>query len=300
MTWAVKLGRTVFANPVLAASGTFGFGLQFPKVADRIGGVVTKGITLQPRAGNPPPRIHEFPGGILNSVGLENPGLDEFRKTVLPQMAKLKCRVVVNVAGFTTSEYVRIVEGLGPRRVDAIELNVSCPNVRKGGVAFGQNPRMVEKVTKAVRKHTRKTLIVKLTGNLVDPVDTAKAAEQGGADAVTVLNTLFGLALNPDGRPFLGGRTGGISGPALKPFALFCVDRVAAGVKLPVIGCGGIMTGRDALDFLSAGARMVQVGTASLVDPQAPLNVWQELRGLLRAGRTRKWDDIVGRTRRQD
>ncbi|MEO0078932.1 MAG: dihydroorotate dehydrogenase [candidate division WOR-3 bacterium] len=279
MTRSVTIGRTTFANPVLAASGTFGFGLQFPLVANRLGGVVTKGITLEPRPGNPPPRVYEFPGGIINSVGLENPGLQAFRAQVLPRLGKLKCRVVVNVAGFTVDEYRELVLGLDHERVDAIELNVSCPNVNEGGVAFGQSPRLVEEITRFARRATGKTLIVKLTANFVDPAETARAAESAGADAVTAINTLFGMALDEWGRPFLGGRTGGISGPALKPFALYCVDRVSRAVKIPVIGCGGIMCGRDAQDFLCAGAQMVQVGTASLVNPRAALEIVSELAG---------------------
>ncbi len=300
MKYDVKVGRTVFPNPVLAASGTWEFGLRFRSVSNRLGGVVTKGITPEPRAGNAPPRIFEFPGGIINSVGLENPGLERFCRDVLPLMAGLRCRVVVNVAAFAAGDYARMVEGLNRKRVDAIELNVSCPNVRRGGTAFGRSPRTVERITRAARAKTKKTLLVKLTANFTDPADTARAAEQGGADGVTVVNTLFGLALEGDGRPFLGGRTGGVSGPALKPYALYCVDRVARAVGIPVIGCGGVMGGRDALDFLHAGARMVQVGTASLVEPDAPLRVWRELKGLCRERKVTGWRQVVGRTRRFD
>jgi dihydroorotate dehydrogenase (NAD+) catalytic subunit len=300
MNWAATIGRTAFPNPVLAASGTFGFGVRFPNVANGLGGVVTKGITLRPRAGNPPPRICEFPGGIINSVGLENPGLEAFKRDVLPGLRRLTCRVVVNIAGFTVDEYRELALGLDEDRVDAIELNVSCPNVREGGAVFGRSPRRVEAITRAVCAVTSKTVIVKLTANFVDPVATAKAAEAGGADAVTAINTLFGLALDESGRPFLGGRSGGISGPALRPFALFCIDRVANAVRIPVIGCGGVMTGRDALDFLSAGASMVQVGTASLVDPRAPLLVWRELKAWCRKNGVEDWCQLVGRVRRTD
>jgi len=294
----VIIGQTAFVNPVLAASGTFEFGLKFPSVANRLGGVVTKAITLQPRVGNPPPRICEFPGGILNSVGLENPGVDKFCADVVPRTAKLRCRVVVNIAGFTAGEYGELAARLDSEPVDALEVNVSCPNVREGGSLFGQQPRVVEAITALVRKRTTKTVIVKLTANFVDPVETAKAAEAAGADGVTLINTLFGLALDGNGRPFLGGRTGGVSGPALKPFALFCVDRVAAAVKIPVIGCGGIMDAADALDFLSAGARMVQVGTANLVNPEATLEVWAGLKAYAQRNRLSNWDKVVGRARR--
>lgn len=293
----VTVGQTVFANPVLAASGTFEFGLKFPAVANRLGGVATKAITLAPRVGNPPPRIHEFPGGILNSVGLENPGLETFCREVVPRMRKLLCRIVVNIAGFTEEEYGELAARLDQEPIDALEVNVSCPNVKEGGALFGQQPRVVETITSLVRRQTRKTVVVKLTANFADPLETAKAAEAGGADGVTLINTLFGLALNRSGRPFLGGRNGGMSGPALKPFALFCVDRVAAAVKVPIVGCGGIMDYTDALDFLSAGARMVQVGSANLVNPQAALEVWTGLRSYARKKRLKDWGEIVGRTR---
>jgi len=296
----VVIGQTAFANPVLAASGTFEFGLKFRSVANRLGGGVTKAITLQPRSGNPPPRISEFPGGILNSVGLENPGLEVFCVDVVPRTRKLKCRVVVNIAGFTVDEYGELAARLDSESVDALEVNVSCPNVKEGGALFGQQPKVVEAITALVRKRTAKTIIIKLTANFVDPVETAKAAESAGADGVTLINTLFGLALDGDGRSFLGGRTGGVSGPALKPFALFCVDRVAAAVKIPVIGCGGVMSGEDALDFLSAGARMVQVGTANLVNPEAALDVWTGLKQYAQKNRLSNWDKVVGRARRQN
>ncbi len=298
MNATVTIGRTTFPNPVLAASGTFEFGLKFPSVSNRLGGVVTKAITLQPRVGNPPPRIFEFPGGILNSVGLENPGVEKFCTEVVPRIAKLRCRVVVNIAGFTADEYGELAARLDAEPVDALELNVSCPNVKEGGAIFGQRPEVVETITALVRKRTTKTIIVKLTANFVDPVETAEAAEAGGADGVTLINTLFGLALDAKGKPFLGGRNGGMSGPALKPFALFCVDRVAAAVKLPIIGCGGVMSATDALDFMSAGARMVQVGTANLVNPEAALEVWTGLRDYCKKNRVAGWQQIVGRTRR--
>jgi len=277
----VELGRLTFANPVLAASGTFEFGLKFPEVSRKLGGVVTKGITLEPRAGNPPPRIAEFPCGILNSVGLENPGVEAFATSVLPKMQRLGTRVIVNVAGFKPHEFGRLVGRLEEHEIDAYELNLSCPNVKEGGAGFGQSARMVGRITADVRRRTKRTVIVKLTANFVDPAETAKAAEDAGADAVTVINTLYGLVLDEACRPFLGGRNGGISGPALKPFALYCVDRVASRVKIPVIGCGGIASCRDALEFLACGAKMVQVGTASLVNPRAALGIWLELKALL-------------------
>jgi len=298
VNFAVTIGKTVFPNPVLAAAGTFGFGLNFPRVANAIGGVVTKAITLEPRPGNPPPRIYEFPGGIINSVGLENPGLVRFQTELLPRLQRLKSRLIVNIAASSVAEFGRLAEELSSARVDGFEVNVSCPNIAEAGVVFGQSPALVEKVTRTVRHKTAKTVIVKLTANFVDPVETAQAAAAAGADAVTLINTVFGLALDKLGRPFLGGRTGGVSGPAIKPLALFCVDRVAAAVKIPIIGCGGIMNGQDALDFISAGASLVQVGTASLRNPEAPLVVWQELKGLCRKNGFTSWAAVLGRTRR--
>jgi len=282
----LRIAGCRFQNPVLAASGTFGFGLDFPKVASRLGGVVLKAVTLEPRAGNPPPRIWEFPGGIVNSVGLENPGIERFLSEIEPKLRRLECRVVANIAGFAVTEFARLAEAMeGAAAVGAVEVNVSCPNVEKGGALFGQNPGLVERVTRAVRKKTRKPVLVKLTANFVDPLETARAAEAGGADGVTLINTLFGLVLDETGRPVLGGRSGGISGPALKPFALYCVDRVAGRIGIPVVGGGGIMSGQDALDFLNAGAKLVQVGTASLHNPAAALDI---LRDLDRLGRSRR------------
>lgn len=280
----LRIGGCRFSSPVLTASGTFGFGLDFPHISNRLGGVVTKAVTLVPRAGNPPPRIWEVPGGVVNSVGLENPGIVRFRDEIEPKLRRLKCRVIVNIAGFAVAEFARLA-GLMEElpAVTGVEVNVSCPNVHQGGALFGQNPRTVERITRAVRKATRKPVLVKLTANFVDPLETARAAEAGGANAVTLINTLFGLVLDRDGKPVLGGRNGGVSGPALKPFALYCVDRVAGQIGIPVVGCGGIMTGQDALDFLNAGARLVQVGTASLRNPSAPLDVLMELRRNRRA-----------------
>ncbi|MBN2465144.1 dihydroorotate dehydrogenase, partial [candidate division WOR-3 bacterium] len=186
MNLQVTIGKTTFPNPVLAASGTFEFGLKFKSITNRLGGVVTKAITLQPRIGNPPPRIYEFTGGVLNSVGLENPGIDEFCAELVPQTSKLRCRVVVNISGFTVDEYGKLAARLDPEPVDALEVNVSCPNVREGGALFGQHPGVVEAITALVRKRTTKTVIVKLTASFVDPAETARAAEAAGADGVTI------------------------------------------------------------------------------------------------------------------
>lgn len=289
-----------FANPVLAASGTFGFGLEFFRIANRLGGVITKAVTVNPRAGNPLPRIAEFGGGIVNSVGLENPGLQQFKKAILPRLTKLKCRLIVNIAGFTTTEFCQLAEELHDKKITGLELNLSCPNVCAGGAILGQDPKIVEKITAAVRKRTKKLLIVKLTANFVDPAETARAAEAGGADAVTVINTLFGLVLDENGKPLLGGRTGGISGPAIKPFALYCVDRVAAAINIPVIGGGGIISGRDAFEFICAGAKMIQVGTANLMEPDRSLKIIAELKQICRQKKITTLETIRGQIRRTE
>jgi dihydroorotate dehydrogenase (NAD+) catalytic subunit len=250
--------------------------LEFPQVVRRMGGIVSKAITLKPRAGNPPPRIWEVPGGILNSVGLENPGITEFVNSVLPQMTFGRARVLVNVAGDTVEEYAEIIRHIDSDRIAGFELNVSCPNVKQGCIAFGQNPRTLARIVRSCRRATKKLLITKLTANFVDPLLTARAAEQEGSDAVTLINTVSALALDAHGRPALGGGTGGLSGPAIRPFALYCVQRVAEGVKIPVIGCGGITCGRDVREFMLAGARMVQIGSINLVDPWAGLRILTE------------------------
>lgn len=291
------LAGVKFRNPVIAASGTFGFGLEYRQIAQKLGGIVTKAITLQPRTGNPMPRIAEVCGGIVNSVGLENPGVQQFKAEILPRLRNLKSRLIVNIAGSKIDEFVQITEMLEEDQITALELNLSCPNVREGGVLLGQNPKMVTNLTSAVRKRTRKLLIVKLTANFVDPAVTARAAEDSGADAVTVINTLFGLVLDENGLPLLGGRTGGISGPAIKPFALFCVDRVAAAVKIPVIGCGGIMNGQDAYEFLCAGAKMVQVGTANLITPDRSWKIVRELAAIFRLKKIGSIQKTAGKAR---
>jgi len=271
---SVRLGGVEFQNPVLLASGTFGFGLEFPAVVRALGGIVTKAVTLLPRAGNPPPRIWEVPGGIVNSVGLENPGSAAFSHSIAPKLRFGRAQVLVNVAGFSAGEYAEIISRIDCATIAGFELNVSCPNVKHGGVAFGQNPRMVARIVALARKRTKKLLITKLTANFVDPVVTARAAADAGSDAVSLINTVSALVTDPQtGQPALGGLTGGLSGPAIRPFALFCVQRVAQTVKIPVIGGGGIMTGDDALAFMRAGARLVQVGSASLVNPEAGLEI---------------------------
>ncbi len=273
-----KLFGLTFKNPVFIASGVFGFGLKYKRVANSVGAIFTKGVTLEPRMGNPPPRIFETPSGVINWVGLENPGVEKFCKQILPKLKNLRTRIFVNVAGFSLEEYERIVEKIGSR-VNGFELNISCPNVKRGGVAFGQNPRIAASVVSRVRKRTSLPLIVKLTPNFCDPLQIARACVDAGVDAVSLINTLYAMVYDVrERRPLI---TGGLSGPAIKPFALYCVNRVRD-CGVPVIGMGGITTGQDAYEFLCAGASAVAVGSAMLRDPYAPLNIIKELRQLMK------------------
>jgi dihydroorotate dehydrogenase (NAD+) catalytic subunit len=258
---------------VFLASGTFEYGLIFKRVTNRVGAIFTKGITLEPRAGNPPPRIHETSCGLINSVGLENPGVRSFCRDVLPEIKVLKTRIFVNVAGFTPEDFAKIVAEIGTQ-VDGFELNVSCPNVRRGGVAFGRDPDICAQVVAGVRKVTKLPVIVKLTANFCDPLVVGQRCVEAGADGISLINTLHAMAFDTNKKEVL--ITGGLSGPAIRPFALFCVNRLKE-LGVPLIGMGGIMTGRDAYEFLLAGASAVSVGSAALRDPYAPLRIIKEL-----------------------
>ena len=276
MRTAVELCGVTLKNPVLTASGTFGFGREYSEFYDvgRLGGIVGKGLTLEPREGNDGVRIAETASGILNCVGLQNPGVEAFIADELPYMRTLGCAVIANAAGSVLSDYERIAERLSDTDVDMVELNISCPNVKSGGMAFGVLPKSVEEVTAAAKKHCKKPLIVKLSPNVADIADNARAAEQGGADAISLINTITGMAVDlASRRPVLGNVTGGLSGPCVKPVALRMVRQVYKAVKLPVIGIGGIMTARDVLEFILCGATAVEVGTANMCDPLASLNI---------------------------
>ena len=265
-----------FKNPVFLASGTFEFGLIYKSVTNGVGAIFTKGITLQPRRGNPPPRVYETACGLINSVGLENPGVEVFSRDILPQMRKLKTRIIVNVAGFTPDDFVKIVGELDSR-VDAFELNVSCPNVKKGGVAFGRDPDICAEVVANVRRVTKLPVIVKLTANFCDPLIVGRRCVEAGADGLSLINTLHAMAFDIDKKRVL--IKGGLSGPAIKPVALFCVHRLKD-LGVPLIGVGGIMSGRDVYEFLLAGASAVAIGSATLRDPYAPLRIIKELKKL--------------------
>jgi len=270
---SVSLGPLSLANPVLTASGTFGYAAEFASLValDRLGGVVVKGISLAPRPGNPPPRVVETPCGMLNAIGLENVGVKRFISDKMPFLRTCGCRVIVNILGDSIEEYAALAEELsGVSGVDGLEINISCPNVKKGGVAFGTVPEMATMVTRAVKAATDLPVIVKLSPNVTDIVAMARAVAAGGADAISLINTLIGMAIDArTRRPKLANVIGGLSGPAIKPVALRMVWQVASAVSIPVIGIGGIGTAEDAIEFLLAGATAIEVGTANFYNPAA-------------------------------
>ncbi len=285
-------------NPVMVASGTFGYGEEASKFIDidKLGAIVTKTITLKPREGNPPPRVTETPSGMLNSIGLQNKGIKDFIKNRLPFLAKFKTPVIANIAGDSAKEYAELAKILNKQpNVKGIEINISCPNVSKGGMFFCFDPRATAELVKSVRKQTSLPLIVKLSPNVTDIMLIAKAAEKAGADAISLINTLLGMSIDPETRkPRLGNKVGGLSGPAIKPVAVRMVWQVAQVVKIPIIGIGGIMAGGDAIEFFLAGASAIQVGTANFVDTQAPVRIIEEIRAYLSRNNIRHYKDIIG------
>ena len=279
---SVDLGKLVLNNPVIAASGTFGYGLEYSEILDlnKLGGFSTKGLSLKPKVGNPVPRVIETSSGMLNSIGLENIGLDAFLSEKLPLLGKYKTRIFVNFFGDTIQQYEKMASALNrEERIDALEMNVSCPNVEKGGLQFSSDPVILGKVVDAVRKVTDKFLIVKLSPNVTDITPLARAAEAAGADALSVCNTFIGMKINlQTGKPYLANRTGGLSGPAIKPLALNLVYETVKTVKIPVIGIGGISNTDDAIEFLLTGAKAVQIGTANYIDPEITVKVIKGIR----------------------
>lgn len=299
---AVNIGGLRLSNPVLVASGTFGFATEYAPFLDinRLGGVVLKGVTPAPREGNPPPRLVETPAGLLNAIGLANPGVEAVIREKLPPLSGLACPVVVNIAGETVSEFGLLGKRLsGVPGVAALEVNVSCPNVARGGMQFGTDPEATAEVVRAVRANTGLPVIVKLSPNVTSIVAVAKAAQAAGADALSLINTLWGMAIDVERqKPVLGNVTGGLSGPAVKPVALRCVWQVYEAVDLPLIGMGGIVTATDALEFILAGARAVALGTANFVDPEAPLAVLAGIESYLVEHGIKDLNDLVGRAHR--
>ena len=266
----VNIAGVEWKNPVTTASGTFGSGAEFADFVDlnQIGAVTTKGVANVPWPGNPTPRIAETYGGMMNAVGLQNPGIDLFCERDIPFLRKYDTKIIVNVCGKSTEDYCEVVERLANEDVDMLEINISCPNVKEGGIAFGQNPKAAEEITKEVKKYAKQPVIMKLSPNVTDITEMAKAVEAGGADAVSLINTLTGMKIDIHRRAFaVANKTGGVSGPAIKPIAVRMVYQVANAIKLPIIGMGGIATAEDAIEFLLAGASAVSVGTANFVNP---------------------------------
>ena len=276
MNTKVKIAGVEFKNPVTVASGTFGSGAEYGDFVDlnRLGAVVTKGVANVPWPGNPTPRIAETCSGMLNAIGLQNPGVDVFIQRDIPFLKQFDTKIIVNVCGKTTADYVETVERLGETDVDMLEINISCPNVKEGGIAFGQNPKSVEEITKAIKAKAKQPIIMKLSPNVTDITETARAAQAGGADALSLINTLTGMKIDIERQTFaLANKTGGLSGPGIKPVAVRMVYQVANAVDLPIIGMGGIRTATDALEFILAGATMVDVGTANFVNPYTTVEV---------------------------
>ena len=269
---AVNLAGVELKNPVMTASGTFGSGAEYGEMVDlnKLGAVVTKGVANVPWPGNPTPRIEEVFGGMINAIGLQNPGYDLFASRDIPFLRQYDTKIIVNVCGKTTEDYVDVVEKLASQPVDMLEINISCPNVKEGGIAFGQDPKAVEAITREVKRHAKQPIIMKLSPNVTDITEMAKAAEAGGADVLSLINTLTGMKIDINRRTFaVANRTGGLSGPAVKPVAVRMVYQVAQAVKLPIIGMGGIMNADDAIEFILAGASAVAVGTANFHNPYA-------------------------------
>lgn len=274
---SVHIGNLHLQNPVLTASGTFGYGHEFADLVDlnRLGGIVVKGTTLNPRQGNPYPRMAETPSGMLNAVGLQNKGVDHFISHIYPTLTSLETRIIVNVSGSTIDDYTAVCGRLAPlERIDAIEVNISCPNVKQGGMAFGTDPEQTARVVEACRQAWPRTMIVKLSPNVTDITRIARAAEQAGADALSLVNTFLAMAIDTERRrPILSTVTGGLSGAAIRPIAVRMVWQTAQAVSIPIIGMGGIMNGRDAVEFLLAGATAVEIGTANFINPRVSTEV---------------------------
>lgn len=295
----VDLAGIKLKNPVITASGTFGFGREYAEFYDlsKLGGIVVKGLTLEPREGNKPPRIAETPAGMLNSVGLQNPGVNYFLEKELPFLRQYDVAVIANIAGNTVEEYCRMTETLGSS-VDGIELNISCPNVKEGGVAFGTKPEYVYNITRKVKDFCRVPLIVKLSPNVTDIKEIAMAAQEGGADALSLINTLLGMAIDINTRkPVLANTVGGLSGPAVKPVAVRMVWQVAQTVRIPIIGMGGISCWQDAVEFMLAGADAISVGTANFVNPYTPVEILDGLENYLAKNEFSSISELKGNIR---
>ncbi len=293
----VSLAGVELKNPVMTASGTFGSGAEYSEFVDlnQLGAVVTKGVANVPWPGNPTPRIAEVYGGMLNAIGLQNPGMEVFCKRDLPFLKQFDTKVIVNICGKSTQDYCEVVERLSDEPVDLLEINISCPNVKEGGIAFGQDPKAVEAITREIKKYAKQPVIMKLSPNVTDITEMARAAESGGADVLSLINTLTGMKIDINRRTFaLANKTGGMSGPAVKPIAVRMVYQVAHAVQLPIIGMGGISNAEDALEFLMAGATAVSIGTANFVNPYATVETVHGIEEYMRKNNVSDIHELIG------
>lgn len=297
MNTKVNIAGVELKNPVTVASGTFGSGAEYGDFVDlnRLGAVTTKGVANVPWEGNPTPRIAETYGGMLNAVGLQNPGYDLFAERDIPYLKKFDTKIIVNVCGRTTEDYIDVVEKLGHEDVDLLEINISCPNVKHGGIAFGQDPKAVEDITKKVKQVAKQPVIMKLSPNVTDITEMARAAEAGGADALSLINTLTGMQIDVERQKFvLANKTGGLSGPAIKPVAVRMVYQTANAVNIPIIGMGGIASAQDAMEFILAGATAVSVGTANFNNPNTTIEVIEGIKDYMRRHHVDNIQDLIG------
>lgn len=297
MKTSVNLAGVELKNPVMTASGTFGSGMEYSEFVDlnKLGAIVTKGVANIPWAGNPTPRVAETTGGMLNAIGLQNPGIDVFVKRDIPFLKKYDTKIIVNVCGKSTEDYVEVVERLADEDVDMLEINISCPNVKEGGIAFGQDPKAVEAITAEVKKYAKQPVIMKLSPNVTDITVMAKAAEAGGADVLSLINTLTGMKIDIERQTFaLANKTGGMSGPAVKPIAVRMVNQVANAVSVPIIGMGGIATYEDAIEFILAGATAVSVGTANFYNPMATMEIVAGIEDYMRRKNIEDINSLIG------
>ena len=297
MNMKVNIAGVEWKNPVTVASGTFGSGAEFADYVDlnRLGAVTTKGVANIPWPGNPTPRVAEVYGGMMNAVGLQNPGMDLFCQRDIPFLKEYDTRIIVNVCGKSTEDYCEVVERLADEDVDMLEINISCPNVKEGGIAFGQNPKAAEEITKAVKKYAKQPVIMKLSPNVTDISEMAKAVEAGGADAVSLINTLTGMKIDVNRRQFvLANKTGGVSGPAIHPIAVRMVYQAAHAVKVPIIGMGGIASAEDAIEMILAGASAVSVGTANFHNPAVTMEILDGIEAYMKKYGFETVADMVG------
>lgn len=297
MNTEVKIAGVMLKNPVMTASGTFGSGMEYSEFVDlnRLGAVVTKGVANVPWPGNPTPRVAETYGGMLNAIGLQNPGIDVFLERDIPFLQQFDTKIIVNVCGRTVEDYLEVVERLAEEKIDMMEINVSCPNVKEGAIAFGQKADALYRITEAVKRRAKQPVIMKLSPNVTDITEMARAAEAAGADAVSLINTITGMKIDVERRRFvLANKTGGLSGPAIKPVAVRMVYQAAHAVKIPVIGMGGIMTASDAMEFILAGASAVAVGAANFMNPYATAEIAQGIEDYMERHQVENITDLIG------